>query len=85
MSPKVKEGSKSWKGKMVKGLKRWGHHGPHSPTETEMVGCTIGVPLELCPPSSNNEVFFMISLHRTSSTKQFVFRLAIDKYFLAFY
>ncbi|XP_014665451.1 PREDICTED: uncharacterized protein LOC106807587 [Priapulus caudatus] len=55
VSPKVKEGSKSWKGKMVKGLKKWSHHGPHSHIEPELAGHTIGVPLEMCPPSANNE------------------------------
>lgn len=57
-SPKGKEETKgvgkTWKGKMVKKFKRYGS----SSTAPVEISGTFGVPLELCPPSTFNEVSF---------------------------
>ena len=44
--------SKTWKGKMVKKFKRYGS----SSTAPVEISGTFGVPLDMCPPSTFNEV-----------------------------
>ncbi|GLH06613.1 GTPase-activating protein CdGAPr [Gryllus bimaculatus] len=46
--------SKTWKGRVAKQLRKIQHGAgsPSSPTAPHPEGCTIGVPLELCPPSN---------------------------------
>ncbi|XP_023932057.1 rho GTPase-activating protein 21 isoform X1 [Lingula anatina] len=59
-SPKNKE-NKSWRGRMAKGLKRFGSGtSTNVEAEAEEAVGTFGVPLELCPASSNNEYLPMV-------------------------
>ena len=54
ISEETKGVGKTWKGKMVKKFKRYGS----SSTAPVEISGTFGVPLELCPPSTFNEVSF---------------------------